>query len=323
MSAAVPRRGEGAEAAENFVAQRLTLRQLRVLLSLHETGSLVKTAERLHVSQPAISKTLSELEAGLGETLFVRRGRNARFTPLGLRLVELAQLLDAALRRSAGDVAALVKGASGVLRLGATNVALTELLPRAAARLKQEFPSVTISVVTHGVSVMFDELVRGQLDLVLARDHPGGERAALQRAELLDEREVLVISTLNPLSRVRRVGWETLNEQPWIWSLPGTRSRVQHERLWQRIGLPPPSNLIETGDVAFTLALMRRLPLLALMPRSVAAELARSGVLVMRPISDGLNLGSLSVWHAAQPLPPLAARMVALLREEASGETAE
>ena len=83
------------EAAEHFVMRRMSLRHARVLLALRDTGNISAAADLLHVTQPAVSKTLAELEQGLGQTLFVRRGRNMQPTPLGRRLLVLAVKLDA------------------------------------------------------------------------------------------------------------------------------------------------------------------------------------------------------------------------------------
>ncbi|TXD87357.1 LysR family transcriptional regulator [Mitsuaria sp. TWR114] len=77
----------------------MSLRHARVLLALRDTGNISAAADLLHVTQPAVSKTLAELEQGLGQTLFVRRGRNMQPTPLGRRLLVLAGKLDADLQR--------------------------------------------------------------------------------------------------------------------------------------------------------------------------------------------------------------------------------
>ena len=108
------------EAAEQFVSRRLSLRHARVLLALEDTGNVSQAADMLHVSQPAVSKALAELEQGLGQTLFLRRGRNMQPTPVGRRLLVLARKLEGDLQRAAGDVAAMVRGASGEVRIGAT-----------------------------------------------------------------------------------------------------------------------------------------------------------------------------------------------------------
>ncbi|HEY1091867.1 MAG TPA: LysR family transcriptional regulator, partial [Burkholderiaceae bacterium] len=190
-----------------------------MLLALDDGGSLSAAAEALHVTQPAVSKALGEIEAGLGQTLFARRGRGLRATPSGQRLLTLARKLEADLHRGAGDIASIVRGASGELLIGATNAAIARILPDAMAAMKREHPNVTISVRSHALSSLFNELRQGRLDLVIARATPGDKPGDLEGQLLLEQREVVVLSAQHPLARSGRVSWETLTSLAWIWEL--------------------------------------------------------------------------------------------------------
>lgn len=305
------------EETENFVLRRMSLRHLRVLLALHETGSLSAAAQALFVTQPAISKALSEIESGMGQTLFARRGRSLRPTACGQRLVELAQKLDADLRRGAGDLGSIVRGASGELLIGSTNAALAKLLPEAIVAMKQEQPKVTISVRTHALSSLFAELREGRLDLVIARVPPQELPADLEGLRLIEQSQVLTISSHHPLAKVRKLDWELLTQQAWIWELPGTRSRALQDRMWQNLGLPLPTNVIETGDLMLALSLMKRMPLLTVMPQHVAKLAAQTGVLVILPVTVDQSLSDLTVWHLREPQAAMVERFKELLLEAA------
>ncbi|MDP1533685.1 MAG: LysR family transcriptional regulator [Rubrivivax sp.] len=136
------------EAAQAFVMRRMSLRHMRVLLALAEERGLSAAAEALHVTQPAVSKALAEIEQGLGATLYSRRGRGFRATSLGSKLIALARKLEADLTRGGEDVASTVRGASGELLIGATNAALAQVLPEAMAAMKRDHPNVTLSART-------------------------------------------------------------------------------------------------------------------------------------------------------------------------------
>ena len=77
---------------------------------------------------------------------------------LGERLVELARKLEIDLQRGGGDIASIVRGASGELRIGATNAALPQILPDAMAAMKQAHPNITLSVRTHALTGLIGEL---------------------------------------------------------------------------------------------------------------------------------------------------------------------
>lgn len=304
--------------AEDFVVRRVSLRHLRVLLALTDGGSISAAAEALHVTQPAISRTLSELEQGLGQTLFARRGRRIRATALGDRMIQLGRRLEAELRRGGEDVASLVRGTSGELLIGSTNAALTELMPEAVMAMKAEYPRLEMSVRTHALTTMLDDLRQGRLDLVIARIDPREAPADLEAHHLLAQDEVLTISAVHPLARQpARLSWEQLCDEPWLWPLAGTRMRVLQDRRWQEMGLKLPSKLIQTDDLMMMTGLMRRMPLLAFLPEHVARSAAREGLLKIVPLQAELRLTELSAWHLREPQGEVVERFKQVLAEVA------
>ena len=312
----------GPEAAEQFVRRRMSLRHLRTLIALREAASLSAAADLLHVTQPAVSKTLAEVEQGLGQTLFIRHGRGLRATALGERMVALARKLEADLQRGGEDVAAMVRGAAGELLIGATNAALAHVLPETVARMKEACPHITLSIRTHALRDLFKELRQGRLDLVVARVPQDDPPVDLESHCLVQQREVLVASAHHPLTRARRVGWETLCEQTWIWPLPGTRSRVLQERLWAQRGVPLPRNVIETGDLMLSLSLMRRMPCLTIMPLHAARLATQHGIGLILPLEADLGLADLTVWHLPEPQSEHVHHFKALLQATANPDLA-
>lgn len=284
------------EQAEAFVMRRMSLRHLRVLKALADAGSLSGAADLLHVTQPAISKTLGEIERSIGQTLIARRGRNIRLTPVAQRLVELGERMDAMLRRGGEEVASLVRGTSGELLIGATNAALTDFLSDALARMKAEHPLLAISVRTHALTAMFEDLRAGRLDLVIARQ-AHGTPPDLDYELLLPTHEVVAISAKHPLATHRKLSWETLNEQPWIWPLPGTSSRARRDAFWRELGLPLPTDVLQTDDLMLTMGMLKRLPLVTIMPQHLAQSAARSGIVRILPLHVDLGLGNLCIWQ--------------------------
>lgn len=307
--------------AEAFITRRLSLRHLRLILALNEGKSISAAADLLHVTQPAVSKSLSELELGLGQTLFVRRGRGFQATALGERLIALARKLESDLRRGSEDVASIVRGTRGELQIGATNAALPQLLPDAMALMKQERPLVTISVRTHALSDLIDELRQGRRDLVLARVPPIEMPPDIEGQVLLRQHEVVVISCIHPLAQQRQLAWDQLHQLAWVGQLPGTRMRGLMDRMWQELELAPPSNLIETGDIMLVLSMMKRLPLLAMMPQHVARLAAQQGIVKILALEAKVGLADLALWHLREPQSELVERFKALLHQVAEDFT--
>lgn len=301
-----------------FVQRRLSLRHLRMVAAVSEAGSLSMAAEALHVTQPAVSKALSEIEQGLGQTLFVRRGRNMVATSVGVRMTQLAQQLDANLRRGAESMASLARGTSGEVLIGATNAAMAQVVPDAIMAMKREYPNVTLSVRSHTLSDLLEELREGKIDLVVARVPASDAPDDLLAVPLSQMHEVLTISAQHPLAKSRHLSWDILNQQAWLWHLPGTRTRALQDRLWSRMGLPLPTNLIETGDNMMALNMMRQAPLLSIMPKPVANAAAKQGLLVILPLKVDLGLSRLMLWHQREPATMLVERFKQLVQAAAS-----
>jgi len=289
------------EATLDFLQRRLTLRHLRVLEAMHATGKLSAAADLLNVTQPAVSKVLAELEKGLGQTLFARSKRGVRATVLGERLIELGRRLDGELKRSSDEMRTILLGAEGDLQIGATNAALPQVLPDALAAMKKAHPLLTLTVRTHALSDLVTELRQGRLDLVLARLNPSEMPEDLEGQVLMHQPEVLVMSAQHPMARQRSWRWEELQHEAWIGHLPGTRTRQLHDRHWANLGLAPPTNQIVCGDAMLSLALLRRMPLLAILARPLARFATQQGMVKILPLKAELGLAELSVWHLRQP----------------------
>jgi LysR family pca operon transcriptional activator len=161
-----------ADLRQDFV-RNVQLRHLRCFVAVAQERHLARAAKRLALSQPAVSKTLSELEAIVGTRLVERSKAGRRgvqgLTPAGEQLLAHALRVLEALDASAQAVAP----ASGVrierLRIGALPSVAPALLPSALARLRDGWPSVQIMVKSAANAALLDELRAGELDLVVGR----------------------------------------------------------------------------------------------------------------------------------------------------------
>lgn len=308
----------GSVAAELFIKQRLSLRQLRLLQALHQSNSLSAAADALHVTQPAVSKALSEMEDGVGQTLFERRGREMHATALGRRLLALADHMDVELCRASEDAGSIVRGTTGEMVIGASTAALAQLLPDALTAMKREYPLLTIRVYTHSLPVMLEGLREGRIDLLVAQLIPDIVPNGLESKLLAPQREVLTISSHHPLAQRPEVTWEELSTQAWIGQLPGTRMYLLQERMWQRLRLAPPTNVIATDDTLLALELMKREPLVALLPEQIARLAVSYGQVKILPLVAEFGMIELCVWHSRQPQRDVVKRFKALLHEAAA-----
>lgn len=148
----------------------LEMRHLRTLTVLRETHSLVEAAERLCLTQSALSHQLADLEEAIGMALFVRKTRPVRFTSAGLRLLALADLVLPAVRDTERDLKRLVGGEAGRLHMAIECHSCFQWLMPAIDRYRDAWPAVELDFASGFNFEPLPALARGDLDLVVTSD---------------------------------------------------------------------------------------------------------------------------------------------------------
>jgi len=182
----------------------MTLNQLRYLVAIADAGlSITLAAERIHATQPGLSRQLKQLEDELGFQLFLRKGRSlAAITAPGVEVIARARklLLEAGNIRA---LAANLRGeVQGELTIGTTHTQARHVLPPAIAPLRGQYPEVSIHIVPTGEGDALAELERGA-DLALVSSS-GRPPAAGIAVPLYAWRRVVVTPQGHPLTRLGR-----------------------------------------------------------------------------------------------------------------------
>lgn len=148
----------------------IDLRHLRTLAALRDAGSLVAAAERVHVTQSALSHQLKDIEWRLGCPLFFRKTRPVRFTPAGERLLQLADDVLPLTRAASQDLARLAGGQAGRLLLAVECHSCFDWLLPAIDVYREQWPSVDLDISSGFNFDSLPALLRGDLDLVVTAD---------------------------------------------------------------------------------------------------------------------------------------------------------
>ena len=148
----------------------IELRHLRTLAALRDTGSLVEAAERVFLTQSALSHQLKDLEERIGCALFVRKTKPVRFTSAGARLVALADQVLPLMHRAELDVARLAGGESGRILMAIECHSCFEWLLPAIDSYREAWPDVELDIASGYPFAPLPALGRGDLDLVITAD---------------------------------------------------------------------------------------------------------------------------------------------------------
>jgi DNA-binding transcriptional LysR family regulator len=211
----------------------MNLHLLRIFTAVADQMSFSKAAETLYISQPAVSKGVSELEHQIGQPLFERGAGKLRLTEAGVVLAERGRAIFAVERTAEEDLRALQGLQHGILRIGASTTIATYLLPPVIAKFLRAYPGIdlrltilnTLSIVKLLLDYQLDvALVEGpvaderisseawrldELVVIAAPDHPFATRAGREGISIaLLSEEVFLVRELG--SGTRQVGEEAL-----------------------------------------------------------------------------------------------------------------
>ena len=307
-------------------ARNVQLRHLRCLVAVAQERHLARAAERLSLSQPAMSKTLAELEDLAGTRLVERSSAGRRgvqgLTAAGEQLLAHALRVLEAIDASAQALAPAAGERLERLRIGALPSLAPSLLPEALAALRERSPALQILVKTAANATLLDELRAGELDLVVGRMSDPKLMSGLSFELLLTEPLVLVVRPSHPLAR-RAASLQAVLGFPLVIYSEGTSPRHNTESFFSALGLALPASALQTLDVTLARSLVACSDAVWITPLGAAHGELREGRLVrLRIETSGTEEPvGLLVRSEAEALASRAA-MVGLLREAARREVA-
>jgi len=146
----------------------MKLNQLRALAAVAETGSIQEASRILHLTQPALSKAIKELESSVGATLFVRSSKGVQLTPFGQRLVSHARLISENVRRAREDLEDMKGTVQSEITVGVTPVtALMRPMAACLSTFRREFPNARLRVLEMRPAQLLEHLREGTMDFAV------------------------------------------------------------------------------------------------------------------------------------------------------------
>jgi DNA-binding transcriptional LysR family regulator len=194
--------------------RRLKLRDLDILVAVIETGSMGKAANRLGISQPAVSKGMVELEDALGVKLVDRSRRGVVPTPYGLALAKRGVAIFNDLRQGVQDIDFLADPTGGEIRIGTTDPLMVAITSPVIDRLSRKYPRMFFHVVVGGNAPLYRELMERNIELATCRI-TGKLPDELAAEILFHDSFAVMTSAKNPLTRRRKLTLAELANEPW------------------------------------------------------------------------------------------------------------
>lgn len=264
-------------------SQRIRLRHLHTFVAVAQQGTLGRAAETLNLSQPALSKTLNELEQLTGTRLFERGRLGAQLTLVGEQfLTHAVKVLDAL--NTAGQALNRKEGLnSDIVRIGALPTAALGILPSVIGQFHQQQKDITLQVATMNNTMLLAGLKSGEIDIDIGRMSDPELMSGLNYELLFLESLKLVVRPGHPLLQ-ETVTLSRVMEWPVVVSPKGTLPRQNAETLLQSQGCKIPTGCIETLSASLSRQLTVDYDYVWFVPSGAVKDDLRRGMLAALPV---------------------------------------
>jgi DNA-binding transcriptional LysR family regulator len=298
------------------------LRDVEYFLTIVECGRIHAAADRLGLTQPALSKCVSRLEKQLGNALFARTEHGVELTEAGKRFTEHANALHAIARRAEKDIQLASQGAVPQLAIGVAPALAEYLLPGACVELLHALPGTSMKIVAAMNDSLMPAIRAGELDIAVSGISDTSPSQLTQ--ELLMKEEFVVVSRReHPLSRkARAVNLEDVALQEWALSTRNVYSRQGLDSAFIARGFAAPRPLIETNSVALMLNVIAMSDALGFLPQRMLRKASlRTAVHVLRvrDLKWSRRIGV--TFRALELLPPAGRKLLEILRRHARAQS--
>jgi DNA-binding transcriptional LysR family regulator len=305
--------------ANRFVRSHLKTRHLVLLVELGRHGSILHAAEAAHLTQPAASKLLGELEHVLGLPLFERLPRGVQATRYGEVMIRRAGAALAEMDAAYQELMELQSGLSGHVGVGTVLTPSTGLVPEAVRHLKADHARVQVSITVDTSKPLIRKLRAGELDMVIGRILDTESAAELNFEPLTDEPHSLIARAGHPLADRLDLTLADLATEGWILPPAGSILRDRLTAMFLSKGLGQPLEVIETLALPVITQLLQDSNLVVALPEELVQAYLDAGVLVVLPIELGIRMDVYGIVTRKQHrLSPGAQAMLDSLRSAAS-----
>lgn len=297
----------------------MRLNHIRDFIAIVEAGGIRAAARGLAVSQPALTKSLRQLETELGGVLLTRGVRGARPTEIGQAFLARARAVTVELQRAREEIDQLRGGRTGRLAVGSAPGPALGLLAAALPILRLRWREATICVTDVSPSEVLPALREGRLDLALSvRMGPLAEPGPECVVEPLYLNGARIIARRgHPLAAAR--SFVELAEAEWVRTGGGDNTSMLPDA-FRAEGLGPPRYRIECRSFFALAEIVAQSDLLAVVPWQLAAREAAGGRVIELALPDALPPREICLFTRADvPLTPIGREFVEVLRDAARG----
>ena len=295
----------------------MRLTQLRDLIAVAEQGGLRRGARHLGLAQPAISKSIRDLEHELGAPLFERASTGMVLTPLGKAFLRRSTAVQAELDR-AYDEAKQFRGIhNGTVRIGLSPAPHVAMLPRVLPRFRRRYPDVRLDI-TEGLFPLLGPVLRDAgLDFYIGSLSENGLGSEYSVETLLETERVVLCRPGHPLEKA--TSFRALASAQWVVTSVAAKTDAELLPLFERRGLPAPIIAVQAHSALTMISVAACSDLLVILPQLWLGFVEGSGLLHRLRLDEKLESPPICIVSRSQlPLTPVAEHLCDLFRRAAA-----
>jgi DNA-binding transcriptional LysR family regulator len=261
------------------ILARLRYRHLQLLDILGRTRNLRIAAEQMHMTQPAATKILSDIEGMLGAPLFERLPREMRPTELGLLALRYANTALGDLGRFVSEFTTLKNGGYGHITVGAISASAAQLVTAGISEIRRQRPQLVVKLFELSSDQLAIWLEEKKLDVMVGRLTEPRHQGLFDFEVLSAEPVWVVAGRHHPLLQKRRVELADLAAWPWILYPQATAIRQLFEETFTAAAIPVPVGMVETPSIFSALELLQATEMISLQPQAAVEKYVENGLL--------------------------------------------
>jgi DNA-binding transcriptional LysR family regulator len=275
---------------EDHIGRRFKLRELYILSTVVQWGSMAKAAARLAMSQPAVSEAISSLEATLRVRLLDRGPRGIEPTIYAHALLRRGTVVFDELRQGIRDIEYLADPATGEVRIGCPESLAAGFVPAMIDSFARRHPRVVFEVVDAGTSGLeFRELRERRVDLIVGRISRSFADDAIDVESLFDDKLFVVASAKSRWAQRRTIAPAELVGEAWILSPANNLVRLLFVEAFRSLGLEPPTAKVTSNSINVRMHLLASGRFLTFIAESLLRHNAKRWSLKALPVDLGVQ----------------------------------
>jgi DNA-binding transcriptional LysR family regulator len=290
-------------------------RQLQVFLAIVELGSLGRAAEKLCLSQPALSRLIKRMEEQLRVQLFERTAAGMELTTFGEALLPYASRLTQEAQAAVEEINLRLGLGKGLLRIGTVASAAVVVLPRVLDELLTKWPNLRIEILEAVEDKLASDLAKNEIDVVLSGPLTENDDVMKVGASHYVDRSVVIAAASHPLAQRKAVKLVEVLALPWVMPHDDAKPRKAFDDLVMQSGAVLPHVVIETRSTATIKAVVAQTQVLGWLPEPLFAAEAAAGQICALPVKELVSDRHFFIYRRRRNfLPPPLTGLLEILR---------